>query len=61
MVILLRHHNANAKQYSTVENANRFRTTNNHASYELQQQLQQPQSSAWDSVKNAANNFAGGT
>lgn len=51
----------NAKQYSTVENANRFRTTNNHASYELQQQLQQPQLSAWDSVKNAANNFAGGT
>jgi len=30
-------------------------------SYELQQQLQQPQTSAWDKVKNAANNFAGGT
>lgn len=28
-------------------------------SYELQQQLQQP--STWDKVKNAANNFAGGT
>ena len=30
-------------------------------SYELQQQLQQPQTSAWDKVKNAANNFVGGT
>ena len=30
-------------------------------SYELQQQLQQPQTSAWDKVKNAANNFSGGT
>ena len=27
----------------------------------MQQQLQQPQTSAWDKVKNAANNFAGGT
>ena len=30
-------------------------------SYELQQQLQHPQTNTWDKVKNAANNFAGGT
>lgn len=29
-------------------------------SYELQQQLQQPQSSVWDTVKNAENNFFSG-
>ena len=30
-------------------------------SYGMQQQLQQPQTNAWNRVKNAANNFAGGT
>lgn len=30
-------------------------------SYELQQKLQQPQTSTWDKIKNAANNFADAT